>query len=146
MTDRVHMAVLFFKHIYKNKRTYCACVSFWAKKFKKLQDLYELKNDWKRKFSGWDGVFPMYEFHNEEKIIVINQYDPADAPEDFDEREYITAYIQTDESNTERLYIWLLPTENNVVKAMHLSELWLRNPDRMDAVLEEIYSHHKQYQ
>lgn len=111
-----------------------------------MQDLYELKNYWNRKYSGWDGVFPIYEFHNKEKIIVINQYDPADAPDDFDEREYITAYVQTDESNTERLYIWLLPTKNNVIKAMYLSELWLRNPKRMDAVLEEIYSHHKQYQ
>lgn len=138
------MAELYFKQIYKNKRTYCACVSFWSKKFKKLSELYELKNDWARRYSGWDGVFPMYEFHSDDKIIVINQYDPADAPDNFDEREYITAYVQTDEKQTERLFIWLLPTENNVVKAMYLAELWLRHPDHLENALEDVYSHHKQ--
>lgn len=137
------MAVIFFKQIYKNKRTYCANVSFWSKKFKKFSELHELKNNWKRKYSGWDGVFPMFEYHAGNKIIVINQYDPSDIAENFDEREYFTAYIHTDEDGNERFFIWLIPTENNVEMVIKLTELWFYNKERLPETLEMIYSHHR---
>ena len=137
------MAEIFFKQIYKNKKTYCANVSFWSKKFKKFSELHELNNNWKRKYSGWDGVFPIFEYHANDKIIVINQYDPSDVPEDFEEREYLTAYIHTDEDGTERLFIWLIPTEKNVETVIILSELWFYNTERLQETLEAIYSHHR---
>lgn len=137
------MAEIFFKKLYKNKKTYCANVSFWSKKFKKFSELHELNNNWKRKYSGWDGVFPIFEYHANDKIIVINQYDPSDVPEDFEEREYLTAYIHTDEDGTERLFIWLIPTENNVETVIILSELWFYNTERLQETLEAIYSHHR---
>ena len=137
------MAEIFFKPIFKNKKTYCANVSFWSKKFKKFSELHELNNNWKRKYSGWDGVFPIFEYHANDKIVVINQYDPSDVPEDFEEREYLTAYIHTDEDGTERLFIWLIPTENNVETVIDLSELWFYNTERLQKTLEEIYSHHR---
>ena len=137
------MAEIFFKQIFKNKRTYCANVSFWSKKFKKFSELHELNNNWKRKYSGWDGVFPIFEYHANDKIIVINQYDPSDVPENFDEREYLTAYIHTDEDGTERLFIWLIPTEKNVETVIILSELWFYNTESLQETLEAIYSHHR---
>lgn len=137
------MAEIFFKQIFKNKKTYCANVSFWSKKFKKFSELHELNNNWKRKYSGWDGVFPIFEYHANDKIVVINQYDPSDVPEDFEEREYLTAYIHTDEDGTERLFIWLIPTENNVETVIGLSELWFYNTERLQKTLEAIYSHHR---
>lgn len=137
------MAEIFFKQIYKNKKTYCANVSFWSKKFKKFSELHELNNNWKRKYSGWDGVFPIFEYHANDKIVVINQYDPSDVPEDFEEREYLTAYIHTDEDGTERLFIWLIPTEKNVETVIILSELWFYNTERLQETLEAIYSHHR---
>ena len=137
------MDEIFFKQIYKNKKTYCANVSFWSKKFKKFSELHELNNNWKRKYSGWDGVFPIFEYHANDKIVVINQYDPSDVPEDFEEREYLTAYIHTDEDGTERLFIWLIPTEKNVETVFILSELWFYNTERLQETLEAIYSHHR---
>ena len=137
------MAEIFFKQIYKNKKTYCANVSFWSKKFKKFSELHELNNNWKRKYSGWDGVFPIFEYHANDKIVVINQYDPSDVPEDFEEREYLTAYIHTDEDGTERLFIWLKQKKKNVEMVIILSELWFYNTERLQETLEAIYSHHR---
>lgn len=137
---------IFFYKTFTELSTNTSNCRYWWKVFKKIEDELHLKNEWKREFTAFNGIMPFYEFHTKKKIVRINQYDPDDITENFDEREYITAYTQlfeVENSVKECLVIWLVMTKNNINKVLELTNYFFTESELFNKELNSIYSYHK---
>ena len=135
-----------FKDVFVKNRTYVSNCQYWWKISKMIEARTGLKNTWQRKYTGFTEIMPMFEFRSGNKVILINQYNPYEIQGEFDDRRYITAYIQrspSEQDSTECFVVWLVMTRENVATAIDLMEKFLLNKPSLDDKLQEIYSFHE---
>ena len=135
-----------FKNVFANNRTYVSNCQYWWKISKRIESETGLKNTWRRKYTGFTEIMPMFEFHSGNKVILVNQYNPYEIQGEFDDKKYITAYMQrhsSDEDATECFVVWLLMTRNNISTAIDVMKRFLLDKPLLDDKLQEIYSFHE---
>lgn len=134
-----------YKDVFANIGTYVSNCQYWWKKSKGIEEVTGLKNTWRRKYTGFTEIMPMFEFHCGNKVILVNQYNPYEIQGDFDERKYITAYIQrspSEDDPTECFVVWLVMTRRNVATAIDVMKRFLLNDPSLKKKLQEIYAFH----
>lgn len=137
---------ILFKDVFVNFGTYVSNCQYWWKQSKRIETETGRKNTWRRKYTGFTEIMPMFEFHCENKVILVNQYNPYEIQGEFDERKYITAYLQrspSEDDPTECFVVWLVMTRLNVATAIDAMKRFLLNDSSLNHKLQEIYSHHE---
>lgn len=140
-----HDSIL-FKNVFENKRTYVSNCQYWWRISKRIEYETGYINTWHRKYTGFTEIMPMFEFHNGNKVIQVNQYNPYEIQDEFDEKRYITAYVQkvySDEDPIECFVVWLVMTRKNIATAIDVMKRFLQNDSILEDKLQEIYSFHQ---